>query len=294
MKLFILIAIVSVNFVLGAQILDNSSGELFSEDPKFNSDFIRNNKVKSIKGYYSTKADYDRIRPTNNVYVYEFNEKGLLVKDYKTHYKDTIVRGYEYNEKNQLIVMRQSDQFGFHSYHYVYDSLNRLISKEYRRDVNKNGSRVDFEIAQSLSVSTERFTYEQTDKHLKKNYFNSLGKLYKYAFFYTDSNGYLFREEMQAVNGNSREQTIYTYNNNGFLKEKTSEKVLGEKITTRIKFEYDQQNNILAQHYYRNGVYKTEFQIVYSSATMLLNALLARDIETNVITILKFSEYQYF
>lgn len=276
------------------QMLDNSNGELFSEDPKFNIEFILKNKIKLIKGHYSTKADYDRIRPTTNVYVYEFNELGQLIKDYKTYRKDTVVRAYIYNEQNRLAVLRQSDQFGFHSYHYKYDSLNRLISKEYRRDVNKTGSKANLQIDQSLSVSTETYAYEGKANQLKQKYYNSLGKLYKYVFYYTNENRYLYREEMQSINGNSRSETTYNYNVNGFLSEKTSQKYLGKKITTRIQFEYDHQNNILAQHYYRNGVYKTEFQIVYSSQTMLLNALLARDIETNVITILKFSEYLYY
>ena len=160
--------------------------------------------------------------------------------------------------------------------------------------MNISGSKIAFQLDKSLSVSTEEFTYVKTTNHLKMNYFNSLGKLYKYAFFYTDNNGYLFREESQSINGNSRSETTYNYNENGFLKEKISEKEIGKKITTRIKFEYDHQNNVLAQHYYRNGVYKTEFQIVYNSATMLLNALLARDIETNVITILKFADYTFY
>lgn len=276
------------------QILDNTSGELFSEDPKFNAQFIKNNKVKTIKGYYSTKADYDRIRPTNNVYVYEFNELGLLSKDYKTNSRDTIVRQYAYNGSNQLIILRQSDQFGFHSYHYAYDTLNRLVSKQYRRDVNKQGSKIDFQLDQSFIVSEEKFTYEKTNNHLKMNYFNSLGKLYRYAFFYTDKNGYLFKEESQAINGNSRASTTYTYNTNGYLKEKVSEKILGDKVTSRIVFEYDAQNNVMAQHFYRNGVYKTDFQIVYKSSNMLLSALLSRDIETNVITILKFADYTFY
>ncbi|MFK8045653.1 MAG: hypothetical protein AB8B72_09165 [Crocinitomicaceae bacterium] len=276
------------------QMLDNSNAELFSEDPKFNTSFILKNKIKSIKGHYSTKADYDRIRPTNNIYYYQFNEKGELSKDYKTTKRDTVVRSYEYNSNGYISVKRQSDQFGFHSYHFKYDSLNRLIEKEYRRDENATGSKIDFKLNKSFSISTEVYVYESHDRQLKKSYFNSLGRLYKIAFYYTDENNYLYKDESKSINGNSRSQTTYTYNENGFIKEKTSEKELGRKITTRIKFEYDKQNNILAQHYYRNGVYKTEFQIVYNSSNLLMSALLARDIETNVITILKFSEYSFF
>jgi len=294
MKFFVFLFFFIPVTVVYSQMLDNSAGELFSEDPKFNAQFISKNKIRSITGHYSTKADYDRIRPTNNVYYYEFNKNGQLSKDYKTHRRDTVVRSYEYNSKGRLSVKRQSDQFGFHSYHYQYDSLNRITKKEYRRDENSTGSKIDFKLNKSFSISTESYTYEISDKQVKKSYFNSLGRLYKIAFFYTDENDYLYKEESKSINGNSRSETTFVYNERGFIKEKTSEKELTRKVTARIKFEYDKQNNILAQHYYRNGVYKTEFQIVYNSSNMLMSALLARDIETNVITILKFSEYSYY
>ena len=294
MKGLLTILMLATQGVIYAQMLDNSSGVLFSEDPKFNQSFIKRNKIKSVTGYYSTKADYDRIRPTNNIYVYEFNQKGQLIKDYKTYYGDTVVRMYDYNSSNQLIMLRQSDKFGFHAYHYSYDSLNRVISKEYRRDVNGRGSKINFTLDQSLSIYVETYKYEGNENQLKKSFYNNLGKLYKQAFYYTDDNGYLYKEESQTINGNARSEANYTYNESGYLREKTTQQQFGGKASTRIKFDYDAQNNILAQHYYRNGVYKTEFQIVYNSATLLLSALLARDIETNVITILKFSNYTYY
>ncbi|MFD1552475.1 hypothetical protein DNU06_10410 [Putridiphycobacter roseus] len=276
------------------QILNHSKGELFTEDPRFNPTFIKNNKIKSIKGYYSTKADYDRIRPTNNVYVYEFNQEGYLVQDYKTIRRDTIVRAYEYDKNHNLIVLRQSDQYGFQSFHYTYDSLNRLIEKEYRRDVNHKKSKVDFDLGESYIISKHTFGYENVKAGLKKSYFNSLGKVYQTEIFYADINGYLYKQESRSLTGVGSAKTDYQYNEMGLLRECKTETVLNSKSSSRIKIEYDNNENIMAQHYYRNGVYKTEFQIVYNSENMLLNALLSRDIETNVITILKFADYTFF
>ena len=57
---------------LTAQMLDNSRGEAFTDQPFFNADFIRNNKIQKITGHYSTKASMDYIRENDLIYVYEF------------------------------------------------------------------------------------------------------------------------------------------------------------------------------------------------------------------------------
>ena len=292
-KLLFLLSFLSTWHV-SAQMLDYSNGELFSEDPKFNAKFIKQNRIKSIKGYYSTKADYDRIRPTNNVYVYEFNNQGLLVKDYKIIRRDTIVRGYKYDLKHNIIELLQSDQYGMHAYHFYYDSLNRIIKKEYRRNENKTGNRIDFKIGKSYIISAQTYSYENAEVGLKKYYYNSLGKVYQTEFFYFDKNNYLYKQESRSLTGVGSAKTSYTYNSKGLLKEKVKETRLNKKNTSRLSIEYDNFDNIMAQHYYRNGAYKTEHQFVYNSSTLLLSALLSRDIETNVITILKFSNYTFF
>jgi len=281
-------------FNLQGQMIDHSTGELFAEDPTFNVDFIRQNKIKSIKGNYATKADLDKIRTNRNVYVYEFSQKGQLTKDYKTIIGDTIVRMYEYDDKGNLLLIRKTDRHGFHSYHYSYDSLDRILSKEYRRDLNKSYNKTTFELGQSFIISKQTFGYKETKEGTKKLYYNTSGRIYKTELFYKDENGYLIKQEARSMMGSGTDKVEYIYNSSGLLKEKKTTSYLTNNNTTKIKYEYDQYENILAQHYYRNKVYKTEYQIVYDSETFLLSALLSRDIETNIITILKFSEYSYY
>jgi len=73
------------------QMLDNTEGKTFGETPYFNEAFVKRNKIKTLKGYFSTKATMDYIRKSKDVYYYEFNEAGQLIKDYRTQYKDTFV-----------------------------------------------------------------------------------------------------------------------------------------------------------------------------------------------------------
>ncbi len=291
-----IITLIFIGYLLSAntQILEHASGTLFEEDPAFNSEFIKVNKIKSITGHYATKADLDRIRENANIYVYEFNESGQLIKDYKTLLKDTIVRMYEYDDRNNVTLIRKTDRIGYHSYHYEYDSLNRITKKEYRRDLNKTYNRVNFDLDRTYVISSQTYTYENTAAGLKKNYHNSIGKVYKTELFYEDRHGYLVKQEAHSITGSGTSKVEYAYNTKGLLKERKTTSFLTNNTTTKVKFEYDEHDNVLAQHYYRNGVYKTEYQIVYDSRTLLLSALLSREIETNIITILKFSGYEYF
>ena len=281
-------------FSVNGQIIDNHSTEIFAEDPVFNPIFIRNNKISSIKGYYSTKADLDRIRSNKNIYVYEFNPKGQLIKDYKTRAGDTIVRMYEYDDNSNLIFIRKTDRFGYHAYTFEYDSLNRMTKKTYSRDLNRTINKIDFVLDRSYIISEQTFGYEATSKGIKKLYYNSVGKVYKTELFYYDTDGYLIKQEATSKTGSGTDKTEYSYNLQGLLKEKKTTSFLTNNNTTRIQFEYDAHENVMAQHFYRNEVYKTEYQIVYDSRTLLLSALLSRDVESNIITILKFSDYTYF
>ncbi len=294
MKIIFIGLLINLSTLGFSQILDHSKGELFSEDPEFNQTFILDNKIKSIKGFYSTKSNLDRIRPNSNVYVYEFNTLGQLVKDYKTIFNDTIIRYYEYDARNNLLSIRKTDNYGYYSYQFKYDSLDRVIEKEYRRDLNKTYSKLNFDLDKSFSISKQKYSYEMTKLGLKKYYYNTTGKVFRIEFFYQDENGYLLKQESNAIKGSTIGKVEYEYNEQGLLKERITTSLLATHNVSKIKYDYDANENILAQHYYRKGKYRTEYQIVYDSRTMLLSALLERDIETNIITILKFSDYTYF
>jgi len=136
-------------------MLDNSKGQTFSNTPFFNADFIKKNKIERITGYYSTKAESATIKKTNNIYVYQFNQKGELITEFKTKNKDTLVSQYHYDDNGNLSEIRKSDKYGFHSYHYTYDSIHRMLSQEYRRDINKTSDIINFELDKSYYISSE-------------------------------------------------------------------------------------------------------------------------------------------
>jgi hypothetical protein len=294
MKLPIFLILFSAKTVLFGQMLDNSRGDTFGEKPFFSTSFIQKNKIKEIKGYFSTKASETGILPSDDIYLYKFNKKGELIKEYKTYYGDTIVSQYKYDKTGNLIQIRKSDKYGFHSHHYKYDSLSRIIEKEYRRDLNKSGNCINFKLDKSFHISGETYSYEQTTIGLKKYYYNNSGKVYQTEFYYKDKDNYLLKYDSRLKTGSGRSKTEFKYGNKGLISEKNTETILTKKNTTKIIFEYDDNQNVLAQHYYRNDIYITEFQIIYNQETMLLSVILTRDVKSNFITILKLTDYTFF
>jgi len=275
-------------------MLDNSKGQTFSNTPFFNADFIKKNKIERITGYYSTKAESATIKKTNNIYVYQFNQKGELITEFKTKNKDTLVSQYHYDDNGNLSEIRKSDKYGFHSYHYTYDSIHRMLSQEYRRDINKTSDIINFELDKSYYISSEFYNYTTTPIGLKKTYLKSKHKIFKTEFIYKDEDGYLLKKEHQLKTGSGRGLTTYQYGDKGLITEKFTEAHIIGKTTTKMVFEYDEFENVLAQHHYRNGSYLTEYQIIYNENTLLLSAILTRDVHLNFITILKFSDYAFF
>jgi len=50
----------------------------------------------------------------------------------------------------------------------------------------------------------------------------------------------------------------------------------------------------LEKHVYRNGVFITEFEMIYNEKSKLLSYVLTRDVSTNFIMILGFKDYEFF
>lgn len=296
MKGYGLIVIALIGLQTGfTQMIDNTEGKTFGDVPFFSVDFIQRNKVKTIRGYYSTKATLDVIHKTKDFYGYEFNRAGQLVKDFRTQFGDTLVRMYEYDENGRLAVLRKSDKQGFESYHYLYDERGRILSEEYRRDFTKGINKTNFILDQSFSVSIEKFEYIDLEgMNYKKVYYNTSGRIYMDEFFYFDENGFLIRQEGRLKMGSGLTNTFYKYDEKGRVIEKNVEKSVIGNYTSKWTYEYDDHSNVMAQHYFKNEAYITENQLVYFQESLLLKAIITRDEATDFMTILQFTAYTYF
>ena len=283
---------------LSAQLLNNSIGEAFTDEPFFNIENVRANKIKRITGHYSTKKINDQIRPSSLIYVYEFDRLGRLTQKYETVNAnggiDTIVTHYEYNANGFLHIKRRTDKSGFYAYVYEYDESGRVVREEFRKDLNKSGSKVNFIEDKAFLITFETSSYDNYPLQEKRIYFNSYGKPFQEKFAYYNEDGYLIEENEKLKVTSGQKKTFYTYNEKGLLSSVEIQSSIMGNSTIKNKFEYDSHSNLISKEIYRNDEYTTEIQVVYNEKTGLISAILTRQVSTNFITILRMDEYEFY
>ncbi len=275
------------------QVLDNRNGEAFTEKPFFNQSFIKENKIKEIKGEFSYMKTGKGLVPMKYYSSYSFDNQGHLVESYETRpddgSEDTTYNYYFYNASNLLDLHRSTEKEGLLAIHYAYDSLDRCIHKEFKRDIDSNG-----QIVRSLSFNKERIEYFDYDKQLKRTYFNNYDLPYMDEFYNYNDLGYL-TERIERIKMTS---TVYTYkheyNEMGKLSgiRKISNK--SETPVEEMEFSYDELGNLIEKLIYRNGVLKTNIQIIYNSKTHLLESVITTEEATGFMMVCRYRDYQFF
>lgn len=278
-----------------AQMLDNSGLRDFEGEPVFVRSFIRDHSVQSMLGLFSTKADFDEIRPSNDACYYRFNRFGELVYEYRTSYLDTIHTVYSYDERSNVSVKRIVDKFGFQSLHYTYDQKNRVVRVDMRVESNTGQDIFLYVPDASKIISSQVFEYvDLSDSCYKKNYLNESGLVYREDFFYLNSDGKVRRQESYQKSGSGNFIVELSYDSQGRLIEKKATTTIVSSYATRYSYHYDAAGNIESMRFYENEVYKTEYQYIYDGQTALFKALIQRDVSSNLMTIVKYDIYSFF
>lgn len=275
-----------------AQMLVNPQGEVLENMPFFNAEFIRKYKVKSFKGTYATKFDHDVIRPNNDAFVYEFDRLGQLVRKYRIMKGDTLLSTYIYDYKGNVLIHRETNKMGYYEYRYTYDTDNRITEMEVRRDVHTVQNKLSFELDEKATVAKEKYVYLALDgRDYKKTCYNGAGRIYRYEFYYFNSKGQLAKIESALHNGTGRTEVNYFYDIHGRVEEV---KTISRATKTHVKrkvFVYDAAGNVLSRYIYRNDQLILEEQLVYEEDTTLLKAIISREAEQPMLTILEFKSY---
>lgn len=281
-------------FLIKAQVLDNRKGDAFTDKPFFNVDFIFTNKVKRLNGTFVYKKHGEMMRTTTYKYVYEFNPDGQLSSTFETRSDDgttdTTWNRYEYDKFGRLSIHRKSEQGGYLSVHYTYDSLNRVVEEEHFTDyIDSNGS-----IVRSLTFNKETFEYADYGNQLKRTRYNNYGLPYLDEYFNYNADGYLIeRIERIRMTG-----TVYTYhhayNEKGLLGAIRKTSNLDETVLEETQFKYDELDNLIEKHLYRKGIFTTDIQIIYNSQSRLLSSVITRQVSTDFMMILRFLDYEFY
>ena len=286
------VLIVGVSY---AQVLDNRSGDAFTDRPFFNESFIKQNKLKRLQGSFVYKKQGELMRETKFKYTYDFDREGHLISTFETRTDDGTVdttwNYYEYDQANNLTIHRKTDLEGFSSIHYGYDSLGRVISEEYMRDFVDTGTNV---VCRSLSFNKESIKYMDFDKQTKSTRFNSYDLPYLDEYINYNDLGYLV-ERIERIKMTSTVYTYtYEYNEQGKLSAIRKSSNRQEGFLEELLFRYDELGNLIEKHIYKNGVFTTDIQIIYNSKSKLLATVITRQVSTGFMMILRFKDYEFF
>lgn len=287
------------SFMLQAQILDNSECSVFSEEPFFNQQFVKNNNIKSIIGTVQGKRDHDILRDKKLEHKYEFDQKGRLVYMHKTFNigngkKDTVGVTFYYNANGEIKVKRKNDPYGFFSYNFKYDTAGHVLEEKYCRDENVSDSKHGFELGKQYVIAKESYKYEPLEGNkLKKKFFNNYGRPYQQTIFVYNDLGYLMEEHTTLLISNKKRHVYYEYEDKGRVVKKRIESNVTKPLTQEYRYEYDEVGNVVLEDYYRNGEHITHREVLYHKDSLLLQAIILRDVNSNMMDIVRY-EYEYY
>jgi hypothetical protein len=295
MRLFFLLLILPLGF--SAQLLDNRACAVFSEEPFFYTEFIRSNKIKSIKGEVSTKADLQVIKNKGLITMFLFDDSGNLIKQFDSFYrgkkKDSSIITYHYDEKQNITTKRMSDSYGFFSYNYKHNDFGEIIQKTYCRDENTTNDKNNFKLKKQYTIVNETYSFAKTDSSMQKNVFNNHGSVYQKEYYTYDENKLLLKMVKKLIVNHKKAETTYKYNDLMKVSEKKINNDLSEDAYSRFVYQYDELGNLEVIDEYRNAELKTHKEVLYNKSTLLMKALIVQDVNSNFITITKFS-YTFF
>ncbi|WP_341907344.1 hypothetical protein [Fluviicola taffensis] len=291
-RFFLVLLLISSQ--VSAQLLDNTKGVAFTDIPFFNTKFVKGCKLKEIHGKFTFKKQGDIMRESNYVYVFNFDTLGNLVRHYQTSkgdlVTDTNVRFYDYTQDGRIVRKRISQKKGFLSTYYSYNSNGQIVKEEVYRDIDTMNSLLNPSIERSILWNTETMDYQLYEGQYKKKVFNSYGNQYLEVTKYLDSLGYLAREEELFTITRNRITTKYTYSDKGWIEKVSVYRNTDTVPMSESRFTYDTFGNLQSKLIYKDGVFITEYQIIYSGLTGLLYSIVMREVSSNFITIIRFSE----
>jgi YD repeat-containing protein len=279
---------------LHAQFILNQEGQAFGTTPFFNDSLIAAQHIRTIDGFYTYKKGTEAFKPSSDTFRYTFNQKGQLIASMeilqKGAAKDSIFHHYGYFENGQLRLHRYAAYGGAISEHYAYDSLARLVSIALYRDVYDH--RKDT-LLSSVKMRTETLRYH-TDKPLNFTRYNNYQKPYIEVSKGFDDENYLRSITTYYRISQNSENTKFSYNQTGLLANKAAFTDTVQVAREEWRYRYDQWGNLIEMHRYENGVFLTDYQIVYDYKTGFLGSLIKKDVRTEQLSILRFTNYSYY
>lgn len=268
MKIFFSLLFLLSSLIMSAQMLIPGL-KIFSEEPFLNTEIIKTNKIKSMTVEVQSKADHKPIVHHNLWLYYDFDKEGRMIRSYKLFKKsdfhfDTLLVSYEYDAQNRITTKRMSDNFGFYSLNYEYDSKGNIAKETYCRDISSGSGHLDFKLQKQYPIAVETYKTDcYTATQCKRFTLNNLGNAYKETLLFYDKKGKLLSEETTYINTGKREKRSLNYDEKGRITEIIDYTDIAGEHTQLTSIDYDNQGRIIKWMVYKNNLLKENAEFLF-------------------------------
>lgn len=307
----------SISFLI-AQTLKPTPNSAFAPLLDFNTEYIKEQKIKSIKFDIIDKKDFEVAEDKNLINYYEFNTDGLLQRFYYTsisksvqkeyhtapvynrkrlvskghvYYKneyeyDTVSTVYLYNKQN-LIMQRYNDGTYYETRYYNYDSKNRITKEKRFKETNNSQIKNTFILGNQILLSEDSFQYQDISaKQYKKICLNNENRPYKEIIVNMDSAGNITSTNEHYTVAWIVQNAEFKYEN-GILTTAEFKGNANGDIVLKSVYECDSTNCIYTEKQFRNETLLKEISYITQRNSKLLSSFISRDVINKTMRIVK-------
>ncbi|MBL0047584.1 MAG: hypothetical protein IPP32_05730 [Bacteroidetes bacterium] len=246
-----------------------------------NPDYVREQKIKSLRITYAWKEDGQRIQSKNTSKKIYFNTNGLPFHELDVVESDSSETFYYYHG-DTLAIKRK---FTLKEILAVYVSFGaqHQPSREVRckefpaNPEEKFFSREFFKLGKQEVIWTESYSYESLSKNqTRKKTYNDKEIVYKEGIVYTDEHNLTNSEISRFTATGVSENNSYIYDTKNQLLEKTFYTDVAGILEEKTIFTYDANGNVSTEKFYRNSILQKELIYFYSTNGKYPEAILTK------------------
>lgn len=304
---------------LNAQALIPTAESAFEAQLPFNTQYIKEQKIKSITFDIIDKKDMQVAEDKGLLNYYEFNTEGLLTRYYYTsiakviqkeyhsgdvykHRKkisngysytkneyiyDTVSINYFYNPNSTLKYKRYNDGSYYESNYYTYYSDGKLESEKRCKETNVSLDKSEFKLGVQYVISQESYAYKNTNTNqYKKICLNDEDRTYKEIIYNVNDKKLTLNYSEQYTATFIKQEGSYTYNTKGQLTSAIYKTNTNGDIEIKRTYEYDANDCLLTEKQYKAGELLKEISYV-TDANKKLTSYIIRDANNKSMRIVK-------
>lgn len=287
-----------IPFFTFGQLLDNSEGQVFTDEPFFNTDFIKEQGIETVSGRFLYYQLGKKMEESDYFQEFTFNKEGQLIKkevcNERTERRGSNYTIYTYDDRGNVASKVTQDFYDASGYFYKYDSQNRISKQEFRQNLTrrKDSSRLDLGV--DYRVTAHRSSYRIFDNQLHQTVYNQYNRPYTDIIIYFDSTDRKVMKEERLRMTKARKLTTYSYKENELLdtvKVFFTDQDIPAEMTV---FEYNEKDYVTKRMEYRDGELSKVIEVIYKENTPLVNDVLIKDVKRSFITVVELRSYTYF